>query len=159
MEPQNNPNKKLGVSIAVIAIVALIFISVVAGKKTTPTDQTAATTVDQPVAVTPTKTTTGSATYKDGTYTATGSYMSPGGQDQLGVTLTLKGDIVTDATVTPAAGDNTSARYQSVFIAGYKQYVIGKDISTLKLTKVSGSSLTGAGFNDAVAKIEAQAKA
>lgn len=100
-----------------------------------------------------------SAAYKDGTYSATGSYMSPGGYDQLGVTLTIKGDIVTSASVTNMAGDRTSSRYQNAFISGYQQYVIGQDISTLSLSRVSGASLTPEGFNDAVNQIKAQAKA
>ena len=97
--------------------------------------------------------------YKDGTYTAVGSYMSPGGPDQLSVTITLKGDIVTDATVTNMAGDRTSSRYQNMFISGYKQYVIGKNIADINLTVVSGSSLTPIGFNDALNQIKTAAKA
>ena len=97
--------------------------------------------------------------YKDGTYSATGSYMSPGGPDQVGVSLTLKNDIITDITVTAEPGDNESARYQSRFVSGYKQLVIGKNIADVHLTRVSGSSLTSIGFNDALAQIKARAKA
>lgn len=99
------------------------------------------------------------ALYKDGIYTANGTYMSPGGQDEIKVTLTLKNDIVTDATVVTVVADRTSQRYQDKFISGYKQYVVGQNISSLKLTVVSGSSLTPEGFNAAVAKIKTQAKA
>ena len=107
------------------------------------------------------KQTTAKATsvYKNGTYSATGSYMSPGGYDQVGVTLTLANDIITDVSVTPMAGDHTSSRYQSRFISGYKQYVVGKTIASVNLTNVSGASLTPIGFNDALAQIKAQAKA
>ena len=108
----------------------------------------------------PTAVTTPTAsTYKDGTYSANGNYNSPGGPDSVSVTLTLKNDIVTSVDVTPNPGDRMSARYQDAFISGYKQYVIGKDISALSLSKVSGSSLTPIGFNDALTKIKAQAKA
>lgn len=96
--------------------------------------------------------------YKDGTYTATGSYMSPGGYDQITVTLIIANGIVTDATVVSGAGDGTSQRYQDRFIAGYKPLVIGKDIATLNVSRVSGSSLTPIGFNDAVAQIKTAAK-
>ena len=92
-------------------------------------------------------------------YTATGSYMSPGGEEQIKVTLTLANDIITNAAVTSLAYDRTSQRYQGMFISGYKQYVIGKDISTVDLTYVSGSSLTPKGFDDALSQIESQAKA
>ncbi len=97
-------------------------------------------------------------TYKNGTYSADGSYDSPGGPDSIGVTLTLQNDIVTNVSVTPNPGDRTSARYQNAFISGYKQYVIGKNISGLNLGKVSGSSLTPIGFNNALTQIKAQAK-
>lgn len=100
-----------------------------------------------------------SSVYTDGTYSATGSYNSPGGEDQVAVTLTLQNDIVTSVTATPKSQDRTSARYQAMFVSGYKKYVVGKDISSVHIAKVSGSSLTGIGFNAAIAKIEAQAKA
>jgi uncharacterized protein with FMN-binding domain len=97
--------------------------------------------------------------YADGTYSATGSYMSPGGYEQLGVSITLKNDIITSASVTNMAGDGRSQRYQNMFISGYQQYVVGKNIADVYLTKVSGSSLTPSGFNDALAQIKSQAKA
>ena len=115
-----------------------------------------------PVADIPTQVNTApviSSIYKDGTYSATGSYMSPGGVDQLGVSLTLSNDVITDVSVTPEAQDNTSLRYENIFAANYKQYVVGKDISTVYFNKVSGSSLTPTGFNNALSQIEAQAKA
>ncbi|MBU6231933.1 calcium-binding protein [Patescibacteria group bacterium] len=100
-----------------------------------------------------------SSVYKNGTYTATGQYMSPGGPDQLQVTITLSNDVITSVSVVPEPGDGTSARYQSYFVSGYKQYVIGQNIDSVNLTYVSGSSLTSIGFNDALAQIKAYAKA
>ncbi len=170
MEPtqKNSNGKKVGITIAIVAVLALLGITIASNKKTedqpVPADTTATTPV--PVATTTAPATTPSKStpepsseFKDGTYTATGSYMSPGGLDHIAVTLTLKSDIITDVSVTPKPGDGTSAKYQGIFAANYKQYVIGKDISSVKLDKVSGSSLTGKGFNDAVTQIEAQAKA
>jgi hypothetical protein len=46
-----------------------------------------------------------------------------------------------------------------MFVSGYKQYVVGKNIASIHLDRVSGSSLTGAGFNAALARIEIEAKA
>jgi uncharacterized protein with FMN-binding domain len=167
MEPQNKSYKTIGIVVAVV-IIAIVLVVIFTGKKpvdttATTTDQTPTTAADT-TATTPAQTVadTGKKTaseYKDGTYSATGSYMSPGGPDQVALSLTLKNDIITDATCTPEPGDNTSSRYQAIFAANYKQYVIGKDISTVHLTKVSGSSLTSKGFNDALAQIETQAKA
>ncbi|MDR3557969.1 MAG: calcium-binding protein [Candidatus Pacebacteria bacterium] len=110
-------------------------------------------------AIVPKQTTPTASVYKDGTYTATGSYMSPGGEDQISVTLTLANDIITNVSAVSGAGDRTSQRYQNAFLSGYKQYVVGKDIANVKLTRVSGSSLTPAGFDNALAQIMAQAKA
>ncbi len=102
---------------------------------------------------------TAAAVYKNGTYTATGSYGSPGGQDQITVTVTLANDIITDVSAVSGAGDRTSQRYQNYFLSGYKQYVVGQNIASVHLTVVSGSSLTPIGFNNALTQIKAQAKA
>ncbi len=98
-------------------------------------------------------------TYKDGSYSATGVYTAPSGSEDLGVSLTLKGNIITDVTVTNRAKNEISKKLQDMFIGGYKVLVVGKDINTVKLDKVSGSSLTPKGFNDAIEKIKLQAQA
>jgi uncharacterized protein with FMN-binding domain len=120
----------------------------------TPTPVT--TTSTPPPATTPKNYT---SVYKDGTYTAIGSYMSPGGPDQISITLTLKNDVITAISATSMAGDGTSKRYQDMFISGYKQYVVGQNIANVNLMNVSGSSLTPIGFNDAISQIMSQAKA
>lgn len=97
--------------------------------------------------------------YKDGTYSSTGEYTSPAGKEEVGVSLTLKNNIVTDVTFTPKATNEISVKLQTMFADGYKTLVVGKDINTVKLNKVSGSSLTPKGFNDAIEKIKLQAKA
>ncbi len=166
MEPpvqQSTPKKSpVGIIASIVVLLGVIGAIVFASSKKAPdvvvSDDTTpvmpVTTPETPV-TDPKKT----SVYKDGTYTATGSYMSPGGPDKIGVTLTLKNDIVTDVSATEMAGDPTSKRFQGMFLSGYKQYVIGKNIASLSLTKVSGSSLTPKGFNDALLKIKAQAKA
>jgi len=119
--------------------------------KTTPPPAPAPTPTPPPVA--------SSNLYKNGTYTAVGSYMSPGGPEQIGITLTLKNDAIVDASAKPMADLPTSVKYQTMFAEGLKAAVMGKSIDTVKLDKVSGSSLTPKGFNDAVSKIKVQAKA
>ncbi len=96
--------------------------------------------------------------YKDGTYSVVGAYVSPGGNQKLNVTLVIKNDVVVDATVTDGSVDPASKQYQAIFISGYKVQVIGKKLSEINVTKVSGSSLTPLGFMDAVAKIKVEAK-
>ena len=175
MEPQNKSNNKIGTIIGVVVIVVVAVVALLSGKKTpdvTPTpDQAAPTTSQAPEqnlpATTPATPQSSPADtakksvsiYKDGTYSATGSYMSPGGPDQIAITLTIANDIVTDVSATPEPGDGTSARYQNKFVSGYKQYVVGKNIADINLSAVSGSSLTPQGFNDALAQIKTQAKA
>lgn len=95
--------------------------------------------------------------YKDGTYTVDGNYQSPGGSEVIGVTLVLKDDVVVDATATVKTTRPISIDLQKAFIAGFKSQVVGKNIDQVNVGKVSGSSLTPKGFNDAVSKIKAQA--
>lgn len=96
--------------------------------------------------------------YKDGAYDVTGSYRSPGGDESIEVKLTLKSNIITEVEVISNASNPRSQQFQERFMSGYKGMVIGKNINEVKLDKVSGSSLTSTGFNDALDKIKAQAK-
>ncbi len=97
-------------------------------------------------------------TYKNGTYTAVGSYNSPGGLEKIKVSLTLQNDTVVEAITVGEASSPTSKEYQAQFISGFRPSVVGKNITAISLDVVSGSSLTSQGFNDAVLKIKTQAK-
>ncbi len=99
------------------------------------------------------------SSYKDGTYSATGNYDSPGGPDSLKVTLTIKSGVVTSSSVVMYPGDRRSAKYMQMFESGYQAQVVGKNLGSIYLSYVSGSSLTPIGFNDALNKIKSQAKA
>ncbi|MBP9751157.1 MAG: hypothetical protein KBC95_04920 [Candidatus Peribacteraceae bacterium] len=99
------------------------------------------------------------AEYKDGTYTATGEYRSPAGNDEIEVSLTLKDGVITAATYEGMAKMGKSKDFQAKFGAGYEAAVIGKSIDSLSLGVTNGSSLTPKGFMDAVAKIKAEAQA
>ena len=115
----------------------------------------AATTVPATTATTPAAATT---SYTNGTYTAVGQYRAPDGQQAITVTLTVSGDVVTAATVTPGATGEDSGVWQAKFIKGVQAQVVGKKLASLHLTNVSGSSLTPIGFNAAVSDIQNQAK-
>ena len=175
MEPENNLQKNIGIFLSVVVGLGVLFVTIFLGKQSTTTlppapllnqggDESGNSNSPAPVASVsqnppadiPKKSV---SAYKDGTYSATGSYLSPGGYDQLGVSITLKNGIITNASVTNMASDGRSQRYQNNFISAYKQYVLGKNIGTLSLTKISGSSLTPKGFNDALAQIKSQAQA
>jgi len=182
MEPEeNNLQKNIGTFVGILTIIGVLFVTIFWGGSQsstttpvattqTPTNNTGTTPTTSTKTTTPptkTKTTTTPPVdtpkksvyaYKDGTYSATGSYMSPGGMDKLAVTLTLKNDLITNVSVTPQASDRTSTRYQNMFIAGYQPYVLGKNIADVSLSTISGSSLTPAGFNSALNQIKAQAK-
>jgi uncharacterized protein with FMN-binding domain len=103
--------------------------------------------------------TSAAAGFKDGTYTARGDYTSPGGASAVDVRLTLRGGTVTALTVTPQAENPTASRYESAFASGVGPKVIGKKLSELNVTTVSGSSLTSQGFDLAIAAIEKRAAA
>lgn len=98
-----------------------------------------------------------SAEYADGTYTATGSYVAPSGTETIDVELTLEGDTVTAVEVTPHGSPGNAAQFQAQFAGGIAAEVVGKDIDTLNVSRVAGSSLTSGGFTDAVAQIKAEA--
>lgn len=102
--------------------------------------------------------TTTTSSYKDGTYTATGTYAYHSGTESIEVTVTLKNGEVVDVAVVNMAKAPTSKKIQDDFIANFKEMVVGKNIDEVKLGKVSGSSLTGIGFNAAIEDIKSQAQ-
>ncbi len=161
IQRESSGNKGIIAGIIVALLIAGGVFAVMKSSK--EDDQTATTSTDTTSSI-PTDTSTGgtpavvTSQYKDGTYSAVGNYQSPGGAETIQVTLVLKDDIITDATVISDATRPISVTMQGQFIAGFKQQVIGKNISEVSLTKVSGSSLTPKGFNDAVAKIKVQAE-
>ena len=100
-----------------------------------------------------------SAEYTDGTYTADGGYTAPSGPESITVEITLADDVVTDVVVTPHATEGNQALFQGKFSAGIAAVVDGKDIDTLAVSRVGGSSLTSGGFNQALETIKAEALA
>lgn len=99
------------------------------------------------------------STYQDGTYTATGTYTSPGGTEEVTVTLTLTGEVITAATAEGRATKPPSSQYQAEFVDNFAALIVGKDVADVSLDKVAGSSLTSGGFNEAVETIKSQARA
>lgn len=98
-------------------------------------------------------------TYKDGIYSAAGTYQSPAGKEEISVSVTLQNGVITDAIFTPKATNEVSVKLQGMFASGYKAVIVGKTLDEAKLDKVSGSSLTPKGWNDAIEKIKLEAKA
>ncbi|QIG40184.1 hypothetical protein G5T42_12405 [Microbacterium sp. 4R-513] len=97
------------------------------------------------------------STYVDGTYTAEGSYATPESVEQISVTVTLQDDVVTDVEVSGNPTKRESKEYQSKFIGGIADAVVGQDIDSISVSRVAGSSLTSGGFNQAIEQIKAEA--
>ena len=103
-----------------------------------------------------TSSTSGTA-YRNGSFSANGSYRTPGGTETINVSVTLKDDTITSVSVT-GNGRGDSAEYQSMFKSGVSSLTVGKDIDDVKLSRVSGSSLTSTGFNSALDTIKTEAR-
>lgn len=100
-----------------------------------------------------------SATYKDGTYSADGNYVSPNGNETVGVELTLAGGAVTDVKITQHPSNPNTRKFQGEFSSGIQSQTVGRKLDEIKVSKVAGSSLTSGGFNQAVEKIKSEARA
>ena len=96
--------------------------------------------------------------YADGEYTADGEYVAPSGPESVTVTLAVSDGTVTEVLVVGDATDPTAQRYQGEFIDGIGELVVGRPLAELDLSRVAGSSLTSAGFNQALERIRAEAQ-
>lgn len=127
---------------------------------TTPSSGSSASTgTSTAEAGTDTSASASAGTYADGTYTAEGSYQTPESVEDISVTLTLADDVITDVTVTGNPQARESQQYQSQFIGGIKDVVVGKKLDEISVSRVAGSSLTSGGFNKAVEEIKSEAAA
>jgi uncharacterized protein with FMN-binding domain len=97
--------------------------------------------------------------YADGTYTAEGSYQTPETTETIEVTITLESDVITAVEVTGDPQAAQSEQYQSRFIGGIADEVVGQEIDDISVSRVAGSSLTSGGFNEAVETIKSDAAA
>ncbi|MEK7462466.1 MAG: hypothetical protein AAB618_02730 [Patescibacteria group bacterium] len=95
-------------------------------------------------------------TYNNGTYYTQKSYRTPDGTYQMDVALTISNDIVTSASLSFDTRGSRS-KYSKRFASSYQAQVIGKNLSAVSLSRVSGASLTTNAFNNAVNTIAAQA--
>ncbi|HSX05859.1 MAG TPA: hypothetical protein VLF69_05290 [Candidatus Saccharimonadales bacterium] len=124
-------------------------------KQTTPSN--AGNTTTPPATTSSSGTAANSSGYTDGTYRATGFYDSPDGTEAITISVTLQNGVITSTSAQAGAQDPDAAEYQDLFISSYKQLVVGKSITSVRLSRVSGASLTPIGFNNAISKIQQQA--
>ena len=166
-EPTSNPpeaapsstpktSSKMG---PILGIIGVIVATGIIGEVAINKSKTPVTPVTPETGTDNTSTTPPVATsYKDGTYTAQGDYQIHLGPESITLTVTLKNNIVTDAQFEATPKFDESGRFMNMVAQNYKPLVIGKNINDVHLGKISGSSLTPKGFNDAVEKIKQQAK-
>ena len=163
-----NQKKKLNPAIAALIVIVLVGIVATAAivinnaNKTTDTPATINSTTQTSSDTsgdTSGSESTDTSTYKDGTYSATGSYVSPGGRESIGLTVTIKDGIITDTQLEKNATDQDAEEYQELFADNYKTLVVGKSVDEVSLSRVAGSSLTSLGFNNALTQIKEDAKA
>jgi uncharacterized protein with FMN-binding domain len=122
-----------------------------------PAKSAAETAAANPSAATSSLASSGS-TYKDGTYSADGSYVSPNGSETVGVELTLAGGTVTGVNLTQHPSNPNTRKFQGEFAGGIAAQIVGRSIDELNVSKIAGSSLTSGGFNQAVEKIKQEAQ-
>lgn len=156
--------KKFPPALAALIVIVLVGIvaSVVIAVNNNPNDTKTATTSDDHGRAPTDEAATDSSdvsAYKDGTYTATGSYLSPGGRESVELTVVIKDGVITETALKTQATDREAEDYQELFANHYKELVVGKKINGLSLSRVAGSSLTSNGFNDALQEIRDDARA
>lgn len=143
------------------ALTAVAGIALLAGCTPTAADAEEPTTADtgaaEPTDTGSTGSGSGSGSYADGTYTADGTYATPESVETITVTVTLEDDVVTAVDVTGDPQKRESEQYQGEFIGGIAAVVVGQDIDDIQVSRVAGSSLTSAGFNEAIETIKSEA--
>ncbi len=156
MESSDRQNKAIiGIIVVALLVAATTAVIVWGTGKSEEDTSTTATSVSPSISAS----VSASTEFKDGIYSATGSYQTPGGTESIGVKVTLSSGTITDASVTQNATHGEAKEYQAAFASAFKSQVVGKKISEVSLSRVAGSSLTPIGFNNAIDSIEQQASA
>ncbi len=161
MEPTATTESKKSSKKIVLVLVAILLVLAIAGGiayQTMSNSTTPSTKVINTKNQNPTPEEKSMSPYKNGEFQTIGNYTSPGGPEEIDVTITLTDGVISDAEVISKATRDMSKKMQADFIANYKPLVIGRKIDEVSLTKVSGSSLTPKGFNEALEEIKIQAK-
>lgn len=143
--------------IVLVGVVASVAVAIQANRKDIQ-DQTASTQTQQSATNTQnsntTTATTDASNYNEGTYSATGSYATPGGIESIDLTITIKDGVIISTEVANKATDKDAKQYQEAFSSGYATLIVGKDVDEVSLSRVAGSSLTSNGFNKALDQIK-----
>ena len=152
---KHSSRKLIATVLSVLVIAGLVIFTDQVRAKDAPKAAVKTAISHPPVMVDPPVNTSG---FKDGTYSAAGSYYVPNNKETIQVNLTLASGVITDISLQNSMTDRDSAYYQEQFTAGYKQLVIGKKISGLKINTIAGASDTTQSFNEALRQIAEQAQ-
>lgn len=96
--------------------------------------------------------------YKDGTYSASATYLTPGGTEKVDIKVTVASDTVSAVEFTGHPTTREAETYQGQFEENLDDQVVGKELDEINLSRVSGSSLTPNGFNKALEVVKNDAK-
>jgi uncharacterized protein with FMN-binding domain len=164
----SGPSRKAIISLVVVVLLVIAATGTVIatnGNKDSTNSTVASTSPSTQVSDSPTPSTSATSTsssassFKDGTYSAAGSYNSPGGTESIDVSVTLANGTITATSLTKHPNDGDAEEYQTQFEQNYKTLVVGKKITDVNLSRVAGSSLTSNGFNSAIDQIKQKAEA
>lgn len=100
------------------------------------------------------------SSYKDGVFTADGSYDADDGDvhEDIDFALEIADGKVVSLELIGEAGHPISKHHQEDFMAAMPAQIIGKDIADLHVETISGASDTTTGFKKALADIQRQAQ-
>lgn len=157
------PRKKT----ALVAAVGLSLVGALAGCASTTSDSSATTSTrssssgssssSSSGSTSATSTSDTSSSYTDGIYKTDESYQSPGGQEEIAVSVTVKNDLIAAVSVTSVKSEGQGAQYQAQFESAISSAVVGKSLASLSVSTVAGSSLTSSAFNAALDAIRSDA--
>jgi hypothetical protein len=158
------PTKTLSPAIKaliVIVLVGIVATAVIVISDSSSDKENATTSQDTPTtsSSSPEASETSTNAYKNGTYSAVGSYSTPGGQESIDLTVTITDGVITSTTLKENATSGEAEEHQANFASGYKSFVVGKKVDEVSLSRVAGSSLTSNGFNSALDDIKKDAAA
>lgn len=90
-------------------------------------------------------------------YSANVSYNVPENNETLALTISVSNGIVSDVNIVQSKTGRKSANYQTNFEKSYKQFVIGKQLKDINLSRVGGASITTNAFMEAIKAVQKQA--
>ena len=90
-----------------------------------------------------------------GVYKTTWGYTTPSGQDKIGFTLTLEGDIIKDVKVEVFTTSRESIDYQKKFGQELPKFVVGKKLGQVAgIDRIAGATGTPKQFKEAVGQLQ-----